>query len=102
MRDDLPFWKQRLESEKERLKDLLEFSKGVEHSATMDARRGIKRIETRIEELEAVEAQGKLAARYRAALQEVLCNLRSIDGPNEADEYIDDSIEIIEKALKED
>lgn len=43
----------------------------------------------------------KLAEKYKTALQEVLSNLRCIDGPNEADEYIDDSIEIIKEALKE-
>ena len=38
---------------------------------------------------------------YRQALEEVLQNLRSIDGPNSGDEYIDDSIKIIVKVLKE-
>lgn len=40
--------------------------------------------------------------KYKQALEEVLANLRSIEGPNEADEYIDDSINIITKALKAD
>lgn len=38
---------------------------------------------------------------YRQALEEVLKNLRSIDGPNTADEYIDDSIKIIVEVLKD-
>ncbi|MFA6941447.1 MAG: hypothetical protein WCQ54_10815 [Clostridiaceae bacterium] len=40
--------------------------------------------------------------KYRKALEEVLINLRSIDIPNEADSYIDDSIKIITAALKEE
>jgi len=40
--------------------------------------------------------------KYREALEEVLCNLRQIQMPNEADSYIDDSIEIIMNVLKED
>lgn len=39
--------------------------------------------------------------KYRQALEEVLANLRSIEGPNSADEYIDDSIDIIIKILRE-
>jgi hypothetical protein len=39
--------------------------------------------------------------KYRKALEEVLQNLRSIEGPNSGDEYIDDSIKIIVKVLKE-
>lgn len=39
--------------------------------------------------------------RYRQALEEVLHNLRSIEVPNEADSYIDDSIGIITEVLKE-
>lgn len=49
---DLLFWKENLEQEKYRLKRLLEFSKGVEHSATMDAKRNIKRYEAKIKEIE--------------------------------------------------
>jgi len=49
---DLRFWKENLEREKQRLKGLFEFSKGVEHSATMDAKRNIKRYELKIAELE--------------------------------------------------
>lgn len=48
---DLPFWMENLEREKKRLKELLEFSNGVEHSATMDARRNIKRYEAKIKEI---------------------------------------------------
>lgn len=40
--------------------------------------------------------------KYKQALEEVLQNLRSIEGPNPADEYIDDSIKIITEALKEE
>ena len=40
--------------------------------------------------------------KYRQALEEVVQNLRSIDGPNSGDEYIDDSIKIIVKVLKEE
>lgn len=40
--------------------------------------------------------------KYRKALEEVLLNLRSIDMPNEADSYIDDSIKIITEVLKEE
>lgn len=40
--------------------------------------------------------------KYKKALEEVLINLRSIDIPNEADSYIDDSIKIITAALKEE
>ncbi|SHI91079.1 hypothetical protein SAMN05444401_1759 [Clostridium amylolyticum] len=39
--------------------------------------------------------------KYRKALEEVLINLRSIEGPNPGDDYIDDSIMIITKVLKE-
>lgn len=39
--------------------------------------------------------------KYRQALEEVLVNLRSIEGPNEADEYIDNSINVIVKVLRE-
>lgn len=39
--------------------------------------------------------------KYRKALEEVLINLRSIDGPNSGDSYIDDSISIITNALDE-
>ncbi|MBZ9633155.1 hypothetical protein [Clostridium sp. FP1] len=49
---DLPFWKENLEREKERLKGLLDFSNGVEHSATLDAKRNIKRYEDKIKEIE--------------------------------------------------
>ena len=45
--------------------------------------------------------QDKLIEKYKIALQEVRSNLRSIDGPTEFDDYIDDSLEIIEKALKD-
>ncbi|MFT5871139.1 MAG: hypothetical protein ACI8WT_000037 [Clostridium sp.] len=38
--------------------------------------------------------------KYRQALEEILLNLRSIDGPNVADEYIDDSMKIIVEVLK--
>lgn len=34
---------------------------------------------------------------YEQALEEVLSNLRSIDSPNPADSYIDESIEIVKK-----
>ncbi|MBU3126775.1 hypothetical protein [Clostridium tagluense] len=37
--------------------------------------------------------------KYRQALEEVLQNLRSIDGPNSGDEYINDSIKIIVEVL---
>lgn len=40
--------------------------------------------------------------KYRQALNEVLQNLRSIEGPNTADEYIDDSIKVIVEVLKEE
>lgn len=39
--------------------------------------------------------------KYKEALKEVLINLRSIEAPNPADEYIDDSIKIIVTALEE-
>jgi hypothetical protein len=39
--------------------------------------------------------------KYKYVLEEVLTNLRSIDRPNTDDEYIDDSIKIIVKVLKE-
>ncbi|MBU3111963.1 helix-turn-helix domain-containing protein [Clostridium lacusfryxellense] len=39
---------------------------------------------------------------YKQALKEILQNLRSIEGPNSGDEYIDDSIKIIVEVLKED
>lgn len=47
-------------------------------------------------ESEVVQVEEK----YRQALEKVLVNLRSIDGPNVADEYIDDSIKIIVEVLK--
>lgn len=40
--------------------------------------------------------------KYKQALEEVLTNLRSIEGPNEADEYIDDSVKVIIEVLKGD
>jgi len=40
--------------------------------------------------------------KYKYVLQGVLENLRSIDGPNTADEYINDSIRIITNVLKEE
>lgn len=40
--------------------------------------------------------------KYKQALEEVLINLRSIDGPTPNDEYIDDSIRAITEVLKED
>jgi hypothetical protein len=43
-----------------------------------------------------------VSEKHKAALLEVLSNLRMIEGPNGADEYIDDSIKIITEALKED
>jgi len=49
---DLKFWNENLEREKERLKGLYKFSHGVEHSATMDAKRNIKRYEDKIKEIE--------------------------------------------------
>lgn len=52
MQGDLIFWKENLEREKERLKELLVFSKGVEHSATVDAKRNIKKYEDKIKEIE--------------------------------------------------
>ena len=52
MGNDLSFYKELLELEKQRLIDLLKFSKGVEHSATMDARNKIKRFENKIKENE--------------------------------------------------
>ncbi|MBU3155150.1 hypothetical protein [Clostridium estertheticum] len=39
--------------------------------------------------------------KYRQSLEEVLTNLRSIDGPNDADIYINDSIKTIVNVLKE-
>lgn len=39
--------------------------------------------------------------KYKEVLEEVLCNLRMIEGPNAADEYIDDSIQIIMNVLEE-
>lgn len=38
---------------------------------------------------------------YKQVLEEVLSNLRSIDSPNPADSYIDESIEIIKKVMEE-
>lgn len=43
----------------------------------------------------------QLEEKYRQALEEVLQNLRSIECPNEADSYIDDSIKIITEVLKD-
>ncbi|WP_263484218.1 hypothetical protein [Clostridium sp. FP1] len=40
--------------------------------------------------------------KYKQALEEVLQNLRSIDGPNSGDEYNNDSIKIIVEVLKEE
>lgn len=54
LKAELPFWKENLEREKERLKGLYEFSHGVEHSATMDAKRNIKKYESKIKEIEAL------------------------------------------------
>jgi hypothetical protein len=50
--NDLQFWKENLEREKERLKELLKFSNGVEHSATLDAKRNIKKYEDKVREIE--------------------------------------------------
>ncbi|WP_264166380.1 hypothetical protein [Clostridium tagluense] len=38
--------------------------------------------------------------KYRQALEEVLLDLRSIESPNEADSYINDSIKTIMEVLK--
>lgn len=38
---------------------------------------------------------------YKQVLEEVLSNLRSIDSPNPADSYIDESIEMIKKVMEE-
>lgn len=38
--------------------------------------------------------------KYKAALEEVLVNLRSIDAPNPDDEYINDSIKNIVTVLE--
>lgn len=51
MENDLLFWKDNLAREKERLKGLLKFSNGVEHSATLDAKRNIKKYESKIKEI---------------------------------------------------
>ena len=48
----MEFWNENLEREKIRLKELFKFSHGVEHSATMDAKRNIKRYEDKIKEIE--------------------------------------------------
>ena len=42
-----------------------------------------------------------MEGKYKFVLEGVLQNLRSIDGPNAADEYIDDSIKLIVKVLEE-
>jgi len=42
-----------------------------------------------------------MTKKYQEALKEVLTNLRSIDGPNPADSYINDSIKIITNVLEE-
>lgn len=39
--------------------------------------------------------------KYKQILEEVLTNLRMIEGPNSADEYIDGSIKVIIDVLKE-
>lgn len=41
----------------------------------------------------------KMEKKYKYVLEGVLANLRSIDGPNEADDYINDSIRIITNVL---
>ncbi|WP_291563626.1 MULTISPECIES: hypothetical protein [unclassified Clostridium] len=38
--------------------------------------------------------------KYVKALEEVLCNLRLIESPNPDDDYIDDSIKIIQNVLE--
>ena len=43
-----------------------------------------------------------MEGKYKYVLEGVLQNLRSIDGPNPGDEYIDDSIRIITNVLKEE
>lgn len=40
--------------------------------------------------------------KYKEAFEEVLYNLRQIPMPNEADEYIDDSIKVILEVLKDE
>ncbi|MEG3040855.1 MAG: hypothetical protein RR891_02545 [Clostridium sp.] len=40
--------------------------------------------------------------KYKEALKEVMCNLRMIEGPNPADEFIDDAIKIIKDVLEEE
>ena len=42
-----------------------------------------------------------MEGKYKFVLEGVLENLRSIDGPNVADDYIDDSIKIIVQVLNE-
>lgn len=50
--EDLKFWNKNLEREKIRLRGLFKFSNGVEHSATMDAKKNIKRYEDKVKEIE--------------------------------------------------
>ena len=42
----MKLFRDQLEKEKEHLKELYQFSNGVEHSGTMDCKKEIKRLET--------------------------------------------------------
>ena len=52
---DLKLFRDQLEKEKEHLKELYQFSNGVEHSGTMDCKKEIKRLETIVEHLETAQ-----------------------------------------------
>jgi len=52
---DLKLFRDQLEKEKEHLKELYQFSNGVEHSGTMDCKKEIKRLETIVEYLETAQ-----------------------------------------------
>lgn len=52
---ELKLFREQLEKEKEHLKELYQFSNGVEHSGTMDCKKEIKRLETIVEYLETAQ-----------------------------------------------
>lgn len=70
MSNDLAFWKERLESENQRLKELYVFSHGVEHSATMDCKGEIKRFESKVKIAEEGEKEDKKETAPEGSVQE--------------------------------
>jgi len=77
LENDLPFWKERLATEMDRLTKLYIFSKGVEHSGTMDCKREIKRLSAKI--TEPVESMSLEIESLKAKLEKAKILLREYE-----------------------